>query len=560
MHSEGIDFKIADARYTGPNSDLERIIIPGQRDNIFFNVEALDGSEFDFTVTQTLDAKTTTVTYLDDPITQTTVATVDVSKANPTYTIKIDNNGDGTIDYTNEPDSIETIGAESPVHNINPTPVEEWSRTFGGTGDDFAFAVQQTSDGGYIIAGVKSLKSDGDDVSGEAWLVKTDSNGNKQWDKTFGCTDGFRIALSVQQTRDGGHIFAGSNDAFEGWLVKTDSYGNTQWEKTFSTVAVMAAQQTSDGSYILAGVRTDSSDGWLMKIDPYGNTQWEKTFGGPGDDGLTAIQQTTDGGYILAGITDSYGAGASDFWLIKVKEGEAEISNGNAITNTIGMEFVLIPAGEFEMGSPSDEEYRDSDEGPVHHGNIETAFYMGRYEVTQKQWREVMSDNPSHFEGDDLPVETVFWDDVQDFITKLNEKEGTDKYRLPSEAEWEYAARVGTSTRYSFGDSESQLGDYAWYSSNSGSQTHLVGQKKANPWGLYDMHGSVWEWVQDSWHGNYDGAPADGSAWENGDGAGRVIRGGSWGNDAGCCRSARRGHGDPRIRVCILGFRILKEQ
>jgi hypothetical protein len=110
------------------------------------------------------------------------------------------------------------------------TPVEEWSKTFGGTGDDFAFAVQQTSDGGYILAGVKSLKSDGDDVSGEAWLVKTDSKGNKQWDKTFGCTDGYRIALSVQQTLDGGYIFAGSNDAFEGWLVKTDSYGNTHTE------------------------------------------------------------------------------------------------------------------------------------------------------------------------------------------------------------------------------------------------------------------------------------------------------------------------------------------
>jgi hypothetical protein len=122
MYSAAIDFKIADARYTGPNSDLERIIIPGQRDNIFFNVEALDGGEFDFTVTQTLDAKTTTVTYLDDPITQTTVATVDVSKANPTYTIKIDNNGDGTIDYTNESDSIETIGAESQFTTSTQNP------------------------------------------------------------------------------------------------------------------------------------------------------------------------------------------------------------------------------------------------------------------------------------------------------------------------------------------------------------------------------------------------------------------------------------------------------
>ncbi|RCV64719.1 Formylglycine-generating enzyme, required for sulfatase activity, contains SUMF1/FGE domain [Methanophagales archaeon] len=228
-------------------------------------------------------------------------------------------------------------------------------------------------------------------------------------------------------------------------------------------------------------------------------------------------------------------------------------------TNTIGMEFVPIAAGEFEMGSPSDEEGRYSDEGPVHHVNIEKAFYMGRYEVTQKQWRAIMGDNPSYFKGDDLPIETVSWDDVHEFIKKLNEKEGTGKYRLPSEAEWEYACRAGTSTRYSFGDSESKLGDYAWYGDNSGAKTHPVGQKKPNSWGLYDMHGNVWEWVQDSWHGRYDGAPADGSAWE-GDGAYRVIRGGSWCGDAGCCRSAYRSSRDPRNRNDGLGFRILKEQ
>jgi formylglycine-generating enzyme required for sulfatase activity len=231
---------------------------------------------------------------------------------------------------------------------------------------------------------------------------------------------------------------------------------------------------------------------------------------------------------------------------------------GNAITNTIGMEFVLIPAGKFEMGSPPDEEGRDSDEGPVHHVNIEKAFYMGRYEVTQKQWRAVMGDNPSHFKGDDLPVEQVSWDDVQEFIKKLNEKEGIDTYRLPSEAEWEYACRAGTTTRYSFGDSESRLGDYAWYNSNSGSQTHPVGQKKANPWGLYDLHGNVWEWVQDSWHSNYDGAPADGSAWESEDGANRVLRCGCCGNYAWGCRSAIRGRFAPRTRGSILGFRLLK--
>jgi formylglycine-generating enzyme required for sulfatase activity len=239
----------------------------------------------------------------------------------------------------------------------------------------------------------------------------------------------------------------------------------------------------------------------------------------------------------------------------------SEAAIATTFTNTFGMDFVLIAAGEFVMGAPSDEEGRYRDEGPVHHVNIENPFYMGRYEVTQKQWRAIMGDNPSWFTGDDnLPVEQVSWDDVHDFIRKLNEKEGTDKYRLPSEAEWEYACRAGTTTRYSFGDDESKLGDYAWYGDYTGGKTHPVGQKKPNLWGLYDMHGNVWEWVQDSWHSDYNGAPADGSAWESGDGARRVFRGGGWYDCTGYCRSAGRSQNDPRDRYAYLGFRILKEQ
>ncbi len=226
-------------------------------------------------------------------------------------------------------------------------------------------------------------------------------------------------------------------------------------------------------------------------------------------------------------------------------------------TNSIGMEFVLIPAGEFDMGSPSDEEDRQVTECPLHTVKIEKAYYLGKYEVTQKQWREVMGDNPSDFKGDDYPVEQVSWNDVQEFIHKLNEIEGIDKYRLPSEAEWEYAARAGTSTRYSFGDDASRLGEYGWYSGNSGGNTHPVGQKKPNSWGLYDMDGNVGEWVQDEWHDNYDGAPTDGSAWESVAGFYRVIRGGSWYYNA--CRSAVRYFGGPDIRLNDVGFRLLQE-
>jgi len=223
------------------------------------------------------------------------------------------------------------------------------------------------------------------------------------------------------------------------------------------------------------------------------------------------------------------------------------------------IEFVLIPAGGFDMGSPSSESGRADKEGPVHHVTIPEPFYMSKYEVTQKQWREVMGSNPSKFEGDDLPVELVPWEEVQEFIRKLNERESSVKYRLPSEAEWEYSARADTTTRYSFGDDESELEDHAWYWENSEGRTHPVGQKKPNPWGLYDMHGNVWEWVQDEWHRNYEGAPTDGSAWEDGSGAFRVLRGGSYLGNAVLCRSAFRKNYVPGDRFSYFGFRLLRE-
>lgn len=223
-----------------------------------------------------------------------------------------------------------------------------------------------------------------------------------------------------------------------------------------------------------------------------------------------------------------------------------------------GMEFVLIPAGKFMMGSSSGEKDRYDNEGPVHEVTINNPFYMGKYPVTQKQWEKVMGNNPSSFKGEDRPVESVSWENVQEFVKKLNEKEGANKYHLPSEAEWEYACRAGTQTRYCFGDDESKLNEYAWYSGNSGSETHPVGQKKPNSWELYDMQGNVWEWVQDKWHDNYEGAPSDGSVWEDGSGSDRVFRGGSWINDSGICRSALRSRRNPGTRYDFLGFRLLR--
>ena len=237
----------------------------------------------------------------------------------------------------------------------------------------------------------------------------------------------------------------------------------------------------------------------------------------------------------------------------KPKKQKAKVEP-ETITNSIGMQFKLIPAGTFKMGS---EDFDRSK--PMHTVKIRKTFYLSIYSVTQQEWNAIMGGNPSTFNGSDLPVEMVSWNEVQEFIRKLNERESSVKYRLPSEAEWEYAARAGTTTRYSFGDDESDLGDYAWYNENSAGKTHPVGQKKSNPWGLYDMHGNVYEWVQDEWHDSYDGAPSDGSAWEGGDGTFRVFRGGSWSNFARYCRSAYCSINDPGYRYGFLGFRLLQE-
>jgi formylglycine-generating enzyme required for sulfatase activity len=233
--------------------------------------------------------------------------------------------------------------------------------------------------------------------------------------------------------------------------------------------------------------------------------------------------------------------------------------------NSIGMEFVKIPAGESMMGSLSNESGRYDDESPVHKITIKKPFYLGKFEVTQKQWNKVMGSNHSSFMGENLPAENLSWNDVQKFVEKLNHMEGTDKYHLPSENEWEYACRAGTTTRYYFGDDEPKLEDYAWYINNSAGSTHAVGQKKPNPWSLYDMHGNVAEWCQDnynhhnySYNLNYSGASLDGGAWEDGSNI-RIFRGGSWSDYARNCRSSNRNYHFSGLTCSSVGFRVLRE-
>ena len=223
---------------------------------------------------------------------------------------------------------------------------------------------------------------------------------------------------------------------------------------------------------------------------------------------------------------------------------------GDVFTNKLDMKFVLIPPGEFLMG-PEDEPGRDHEK--QHRVTISRAFYMQTTAVTQRQWKGLMGDNPSYFK-ENCPVEQVSWHDVQKFIKKLNKTEGADRYRLPTEAEWEYACRAGTTTAYCFGDDAGRLGEYAWYSGNSEERTHSVGQLKPNAWGLHDMHGNVWEWCQD-WSGDY---PSDTVTDPRGPptGSSRVLRGGGWIDDAGRCRAAPRYRLSPDSRDYDLGLRL----
>jgi len=230
---------------------------------------------------------------------------------------------------------------------------------------------------------------------------------------------------------------------------------------------------------------------------------------------------------------------------------------GRTVDNSIGIKLTLIPAGEFQMGSPgSDSDALDS-EKPQHTVRITKPLYLGVTEVTQEQYERVMGTNPANFKGAQLPAENMSWEDAVEFCRKLSslpaERSAGRVYRLPTEAEWEYACRAGSKTKWSFGDSESSLGDYAWYGSNSGSR-QAVGQKKPNAWGLYDMHGNVWEWCSD-WHGNYASTTVSDPTGATA-GSDRVSRGGGWYGGARDCRSAIRGGSAPGYRLVNLGFRV----
>lgn len=216
----------------------------------------------------------------------------------------------------------------------------------------------------------------------------------------------------------------------------------------------------------------------------------------------------------------------------------------------IKLVMMAIPGGSFQMGS---EDY--DNEKPIHRVNL-SPFYIGKYQVTQAQWHAVMKNNPSHHKGDILPVEHVSWEDASRFCQKLTEKTGRE-YRLPTEAEWEYACRASSTAKYCFGDNNKLLQKYCWYRKNAEDKTHPVGEKLPNDWGLHDMHGNVWEWCQDWYDEDYYGESPEENPQGPLSGTHRVLRGGSFNHDKDQCGSANRGSYTPNTTYRYLGFRVV---
>ncbi|MBI9075017.1 MAG: formylglycine-generating enzyme family protein [Desulfatibacillum sp.] len=238
----------------------------------------------------------------------------------------------------------------------------------------------------------------------------------------------------------------------------------------------------------------------------------------------------------------------------------AALAGQDEFTNMLGMEFVKIEAGSFQMGAPEGDMYEDAQ--PAHNVTVSNPFFLGKFEITRKQWAKVMGQNPEKVSNPDNPVEEVTYEDVQLFLLKLNKLEGTEAYRLPTEAEWEYAARAGSASACFFGDDLAKLGEYAWYYANA-AYTQPVGQLKPNAWGLYDMYGNVFEWCQDFYGQEYykdspaldpKGIEADPKARKA---PPRVVRGGGWYSKAQFCTSAARNNSLSSQK--FIGFRLVKD-
>ncbi|HEX7858859.1 MAG TPA: SUMF1/EgtB/PvdO family nonheme iron enzyme [Verrucomicrobiae bacterium] len=249
----------------------------------------------------------------------------------------------------------------------------------------------------------------------------------------------------------------------------------------------------------------------------------------------------------------------------KETSGKAPVPGETFTVRSCGMKMNWIAPGRFVMGSPASEAGRSNDEGPQTEVTISRGFWLGVFAVTQEEWKAIAEEadglkvEPSYFRGARLPVEQVSWNECRIWLQELNASEEGRlpqgyEYRLPTEAEWEFVCRAGTTTRFCCGEGDEVLNDYAWYNGNSGSQSHAVGEKKPNRWGLFDMHGNVWEWCRD-WYGVFGGGKVTDPTGPS-LGMKRVMRGGSWGVAATRCRAAYRVWNEPGYRDYTLGFRV----
>ena len=328
--------------------------------------------------------------------------------------------------------------------------------------------------------------------------------------------------------------------------------------------SLLSGKITVDGNPVSDAVVT------LYLLDEKQSSYTKSITSKSSDRGLYRFEGLPNGNYVLIVMKGDQRIYQGKIVVSQQRElvKDIDLTAEKAFTNSIDMSFMPIPAGSFKMGSPDREDGRFKDENQ-HLVTISKPFYLQTTEVTQKQWRDVMGSNPEELNfkdcGDNCPVEGVSWIDAQKFIEKLNEKlnkeEGGKKYRLPTEAEWEYACRAKREYRFYFGNEEAKLKEYAWYMTSKasllGMKTHPVGEKKPNPWGLYDMHGNVKEWCQD-WYGDY---PSSQVTDPTGPIAGkeRVSRGGSYSGDSRRLRSANRGRERPDHRGSTVGFRVARD-
>ena len=468
-------------------------------------------------------------------------------------------NGSSTpVNVTNRGSSDDWEPAWSPdgtriafTTNIRGRTLQRWDvLTIGVDGTSLAvltesgFSPSWSPDGAKIAFSLKSATSrlfvKNADGSGEAIGLTLDDSRYAAWSP-----DGSKIAFNQF-----GELYVVAADGSGDPVQLTDSdvgqNAHPSWSPDGKRI-VFSSNRLDVDNYDLFVMNADGS-GSAERLTSHSANDIAPSWSPDGQQ--IAFSSARDGDFeiYVASLNPSAGGGGGSSgqarsFSLPVLDGYARLS----------MEFVWIEPGVFQMGYEWDK----------HEVEISRGFWLGKYEVTQGEWEAVMGDNPSSHTGDARrPVERISWNDVQGFIARLNDAAGSAVYRLPTEAEWEYACRAGTSTRWSLGDDDgddaSQLDKYAWYACNDGCDTKVVGGKLANGWGLYDMHGNVWEWVQDWYRGDYYNSSPRVDPPGPSSGSNRVLRGGDFNNNAPNVRSAYRINASPGDRYSNIGVRLLR--